>query len=324
MKPLNALITGYDGFVGPHLAEHLLEQGRNVTGTIYSGTSPLSPLHEDLRGQIRTVSFDIESFQEVRSLVAEVRPDEVYHLAGISHVPTSWENPRKTFSVNVMGGINLLDSLRMNEQPVKVLIVTSAEVYGKLKREDLPAMESHPLKPENPYAASKAALDVISRQWSHFENMQIIRVRPFSHTGPGQSSDFVCPAFSRQIASISLGKSEPVMKVGDLSAKRDFTDVRDIVRGYRLILEQAENGNVFNICSGESRKISEILDVLKSFSDKKIRVETDPEKLRPVEIPETLGSRDKIKNVTGWEPQIPFEKTLQDIYEYWLDRLIAE
>lgn len=312
-----ALITGFDGFVGPYLAECIQAGNVNVAGTVYAGLE-IQPHHVSaMSDSVKVHSLDLTDPESVNRLVNEVRPDQVYHLAGISHVPTSWKNPALTWNTNVMGSLYLFDALRKMEKEVSILTVTSAEVYGVVPEEDLPVTEEAPLKPVNPYAASKAALDVMSRQWSRVEGMRVITVRPFSHTGPGQSPDFVCPGFAKQMAEACLEKREPVLSVGDLTALRDFTDVRDVVRGYRLLMEKGENGQAYNICSGQSRKISDILEILLSFCDKEIRVESDPEKLRPVTIPETRGSSEKITSATGWEPEIPFNKTLQDIYDHW-------
>ena len=320
-KKITALITGYDGFVGPHLAEHLLREGRRVVGTIIAGGRP-NPLHKGrLARSVELFPLDLKNFESVLEMVKETKPDEVYHLAGISHVPTSWKNPILTYSTNVMGSVHLLEALRELGRPARTLVVSSAEVYGSIKSENLPAVETLPLCPENPYAASKAALDLIALQWGHYPGMQIVRARPFSHTGPGQTPNFVCPSFARQVAEITLGIAPPVMKVGDLSARRDFTDVRDVVRAYYLLIQKGKQNEVYNICSGKPRSIKAILQTLKSLSPKKIQVVTDPERLRPSDIPETRGSYARLRRDTGWTPQIPFSKTLRDLYQHWLAAL---
>jgi len=311
-KKTTALITGYDGFVGPWLAEELLSHGRRVTGTYFAENKP------PVAGKISLLPLDLAKYGSVREVISKSMPDEVYHLAGISHVPTSWANPRKTFVTNLMGTVHLFEALREEKGGGRILAVSSAEVYGIPEPRDLPTKETAPLKPENPYAASKAALDLLAYQWSRHEDFHIVRVRPFSHTGPGQSPGFACPGFARQIAGIARGLHPPVMTVGDLSAKRDFTDVRDVVRAYRLVLEKGECGEVFNVSSGRSRSIRGILRTLRGFCKKRIRVETDPELLRPVRIPETRGSHSKLSRATGWGPEIPFDRTLKDLYEYWL------
>ena len=316
-EKITALITGFDGFVGPFLAEHLIAHKRRVFGTVYRGDEATFPTGNLRVKKVTILPVDLVDYEDVRKVIRNSIPDEVYHLAGISHVPTSWNNPRLTFSTNVMGTVNLLEALREAGREVKVLAVSSAEVYGSPRPGELPTRETTPLRPESPYATSKAALDLLARQWSQYPGFYIIRARPFSHTGPGQRPDFVCPGFARQVAAISLGLEPPVMKVGDLSARRDFLDVRDVARAYHLLSEKGGNGEVYNICSGRSRSIKGILQTLKSFCDEKIRVETDPERLRPSDIPETRGSCAKLKRTTGWRPEIPFSKTLRDLYQYW-------
>ena len=319
-KKISALITGYDGFVGPHLAGHLLSEGRRVSGTIISGGRP-NPLHKGrLEKSVALFPIDLRNYENVRDLVKEAQPDEIYHLAGISHVPTSWKNPVLTYAANVMGSVHLFEALREWGRKVRTLVVTSAEIYGSLKPAELPAVETLPLHPGNPYAASKAALDLIAFQWGRYPGMHIVRARPFSHTGPGQTPGFVCPSFARQVAEIALG-APPVIKVGNLSARRDFTDVRDVVRAYRMLVEKGRHDEAYNICSGRTRSIKSILQTLKSFSPMKIEVVTDPEKLRPTDISETRGSFAKLRRDTGWKPQIPFSRTLRDLYEYWMAEL---
>ena len=315
-----ALITGFDGFVGPYLALHLLDHGRRVWGTMYKGLKeiPPHPLKETLRkNAVRILPVDLVDDENVGEVIDQVKPDEVYHLAGISHIPTSWENPRLTFLTNVMGTVNLLEAIRNSGRRVRVLIISSAEVYGKPAPGDLPTRETAPIKPGNPYAASKAALDLLAFQWSRYPGMHVVRARPFSHTGPGQSPNFVCSGFARQLAAVSLGQAPPLVTVGNLSVRRDFTDVRDVARAYRLVLEKGKNGEVYNICSGKSYSIKTILQTLVSFSDQPIKVKKDPARLRVSDVPETRGSCAKLKKATGWQPEIPFPQTLRDLYEYW-------
>jgi len=315
-RKITALITGYDGFVGPYLAEHLLANGRGVFGTVYVNTKSLPPHQKRLKNKVTTLPLELTDYESVKAVIEESKPNEVYHLAAISHIPTSWKNPHLTFSVNVIGSLNLLCALREARREVRFLAVSSAEVYGSPLADELPVTESAPLCPENPYAASKAAFDLLAYQWSRFPGMHIVRVRPFPHTGPGQSTDFVCPSFARQIAQISLGLAPPVIKVGNLSARRDFTDVRDVVRAYALALESGKNGEVYNVCSAKSHSIKGILRTLKSFCPKKIKVEIDPTRLRPGDTSDMRGSFAKLRKATGWRPRIPFTTTLRDLYQY--------
>ena len=317
-KKVISLITGYDGFVGPYLAKRLLNDGRRVYGTVYAGAKTIPRRTKVLEKNVNILPLDLLSRESVRSVVKESRPDEVYHLAGISHVPTSWREPVLTWSTNVMGAIYLFEALRETGRMVRILVVTSAEVYGSLAPAELPATEGMTLRPENPYAASKAALDILASQWGVYPTLHIVRVRPFSHTGPGQTPDFSCPGFAKQVAEISLGKSPPVIKVGNISPRRDFTDVRDVVRAYRMALDAGRRNEVYNVCSGKSRTMRGILLTLKSFCKRKIKIIIDPERLRPVDILETRGSYARLARATGWHPRIPFTQTLRDLYDYWL------
>jgi GDP-4-dehydro-6-deoxy-D-mannose reductase len=320
-KTTSTLVTGFDGFVGPYLAQYLLSKDRKVFGTIYSRKKwdPQTPSFISDKTMKKTIALplDLENYKKVRDLIQTVKPDEIYHLAGISHVPTSWSNPRSTFSINVMGTVNLLEAIRELGKDTRILIVSSAEVYGTPREGDLPTKETSPFRPENPYAASKAAIDLLARQWSDYPRLHIVRVRPFSHTGPGQTPDFACPAFARQAAAIALGIAPPLIKVGNLSVKRDFTDVRDVVKAYFLALQKGLNGEAYNVCSGKSRLFDSVLKTLKSFCDKKISVEIDPERFRPSDVPETRGSFAKLARITGWRPEIPFRQTLYDLYCYY-------
>ncbi|MBN1901053.1 GDP-mannose 4,6-dehydratase [Candidatus Sumerlaeota bacterium] len=322
---VSALVTGFDGFVGPYLAQRLLSMGRKVFGTIYSGKKWNPPVSEFLAEKIieetETLPIDLEDYGKVRELIETVQPREVYHLAGISHVPTSWANPRSTFSINVMGTVNLLEAIRELGNKTRILIVSSAEVYGTPRKGELPTKETCPLRPENPYAASKAAIDLLAGQWSDYPGIHIVRVRPFSHTGPGQSADFACPAFARQAAAIELGLTPPAIRVGNLSVKRDFSDVRDVVKAYFLALQKGANGEAYNVCSGKSLRLSRILNILTSFCDKKISVEIDPDRFRQTDVPETRGSHAKLSRMTRWRPQIPLRNTLHDLYRYYYDLL---
>jgi len=324
-KKIPALITGFDGFAGAYLAEYLIRHNRKITGTVYNKLK-VPPIFKSILSKktlksVTILPMNLVHYKSVKDVISKAKPREVYHLAGISHVPQSWANPRLAFSTNVMGTVHVLEAVREVMKAARVLVVSSAEVYGIPDPKNLPTQENAPLKPNNPYAATKAALDLLAYQWSQYPDMFIIRARPFSHTGPGQISNFVCSFFAREVAAISLGLCPPVIKVGDISVKRDFSDVRDIVGGYRLALEKGKNGEVYNVCSGKSQLIKSILHTLISFSDKKIMVAIDPDKFRASEIPETRGSHTKLTEDTGWEPRIPFSETLKNLYDFWLKRL---
>lgn len=310
------LITGASGFVGSWLAEHLLRlKTSEIYGTYHSEESKeKSPVKD----KIHFLQADLSQKDAVESLIAHVKPDEVYHLAALASVGASFKDPVATFHNNIDVEIFLLESLRNNNLTnTRVLIVGSAEVYGYVRSEDLPIDESTPLRPANPYAVTKISQDFLGLQYHISYKMPLIRVRPFNHIGPGQGLGFVVTDFAKQIVDIEKGRQEPVIKVGNLEAKRDFTDVRDMVKAYSLILEKGVPGDVYNIGSGKSIKIAEVLDMLISLSNTKIEKETDPTKLRPSDVPEIVCNNTKIRNLTSWEVTIPLETTLKDTLDYW-------
>jgi GDP-4-dehydro-6-deoxy-D-mannose reductase len=248
---------------------------------------------------------------------SQSKPDEIYHLAAIAHVPTSYRDPRLTFEVNLYGSLNLFEVVKLISRDIKVLYVGSASEYGDVREEKIPINEDVLLRPVDPYSVSKASTDLLAYQYFKSFDMHIVRVRPFNHIGPRQSPDYVVSSFAKQIAEIEKSLKEPVITVGNLEAKRDFTDVRDMVRAYWLALQKGEPGEVYNICSGKAVSIQEVLDKLLKLSDKEIKIEQDVERLRPADIPLSLGDSTKFRKKTGWKPGIPFEKTLRDTLDYW-------
>jgi GDP-4-dehydro-6-deoxy-D-mannose reductase len=305
------LITGATGFVGRHLVEHLSSQN---SFEIY-GTSLSDSKTSD---KINLEKIDLQDSGLVQVLIEKIKPDQIYHLAAFTSPADSFQNPTPVVLGNIEIQMNVLNALRKLEMfSTKVLVVSSGEVYGMVEQSDLPIDEGTRLQPANPYAVSKVAQDFLGLQYSLSYKMDIVRVRPFNHIGPGQSSSFAVSAFSEQIAKIEKEKQEPVMKVGNLSAKRDFTDVRDIVRGYALLMEKGEKGEVYNIGSGESKSTKALLDALLSLTDKKIIVEEDPARMRPIEVAEVCCDYSKLNSLTGWKPEIPLEKALKDTLDYW-------
>lgn len=310
------LITGASGFAGIYLAEHLLAKNEyEIYGTYHS---PESLEKSPIKYKIAFHQVDLQQKEQIVSLIKDVRPDLIFHLAAQAHVPTSFKDPIQTFHANIDSEVYLLEALREeNLLETKVLIVGSAEEYGYVQPNELPVNELTPLRPANPYSVSKIAQDYLAVQYTISYKMPLIRVRPFNHIGPGQKTGYVVSDFAKQIADIEKGKSEPVIKVGNLEAKRDFTDVRDMVKAYPLILEKGQPGEVYNIGAGVSHKIQEVLDILLSLATVKISVEVDPNKLRPSDIPEIVCDNTKITTATGWKPTIPFEQTIKDILDYW-------
>jgi GDP-4-dehydro-6-deoxy-D-mannose reductase len=313
---MRSLITGIDGFVGSHLAALLLQHGDEVGGT-YNYDPKLRLLGEHA-GRVRTWPLDVRDSAQIDAVLAHFKPDRVYHLAAIAFVPISFENPRLVFDVNLFGTINLYDCLRKLSLNPKVLFVSTADVYGMVSPEDLPINESHLAEPTNPYAVSKLAAELISTQYAHNYGMNIVCVRPFNHIGPGQSPKFVCSDFAKQIAEIEARKRQPVMLVGNLETRRDFSDVHDVTRAYVLAMDKCPgDGSVYNIGSGQSHSIREILDTLLAMSKTKIKVERDSERMRPSDTPDVYGDCSRFQKATGWKPKHDLKKTLTEILDYW-------
>lgn len=317
---MRALITGAGGFVGGHLCTYLLAHTDwDLTGTLFhpSKAEPSDP-------RLRFCTADLRDPERVQTVVDEARPSYVFHLAAQSFVPTSFADPWETLENNIRAELNLLEAVRQSEDEVRILVVGSNEEYGAPGPDELPQTEGSPLRPNNPYAVSKVGQDFLGLQYHLAYELPVVRVRPFNHTGPGQSPRFVLPAFASQIARIEAGLQEPMMKVGNLSTARDFTDVRDIVRAYHLAVMQGEPGEVYNLASGQPRSIRELLETLLRCSEFDIRVERDPERYRPADAPVVYGSAEKFRRRTGWEPEIPFEQTLHDTLTYWRERVRSE
>jgi GDP-4-dehydro-6-deoxy-D-mannose reductase len=318
---LKALITGAGGFVGGHLSAYLLTHTDwELLGTVYPQQVEAQPEEPRLRLQ----HLDLRDAESVRALLEKVQPDYVFHLAAQSIPAISFDNPWDTLETNIRSQLNILHSARVLGLHTRILVIGSNEEYGHPQKGDLPFAEESPLRPANPYAVSKVTQDLMGLQFHLAYGMDVVRMRPFNHTGPSQSPRFVVPAFANQIARIEAGLQEPVMWVGNLSAARDFSDVRDVVHGYYLAVTKGRSGDVYNLASGQPHKISALLDTLLSFTDVNIRVETDPKRYRPVDVPVVYGSAEKFYQLTGWMPEIPFEQTLEDTLDYWREQLKTE
>jgi GDP-4-dehydro-6-deoxy-D-mannose reductase len=266
---------------------------------------------------------DLRDSHGVKDLVTTFAPQAIFHLAAQSFVPTSFADPWDTLQNNIQAQLNVLEAVRQSGSPTRVLVIGSNEEYGSPRPDELPISEENPLRPTSPYAVSKVAQDFLGLQYFLAHGIEVVRVRPFNHTGPGQSPRFVVPAFASQIALIEAGQQEPVVRVGNLEVWRDFTDVRDIVRAYRLAIEKGEAGEVYNLASGRRQSVRELLENLLSFSDLDIRVEVDPGRYRPVDTPVAYGSAEKFHRRTGWEPEISFIQTLRDVLAYWRGQVIV-
>ncbi len=315
---MKALITGIAGFAGSHLAEYLLAHtDLEVCGVIHRRDDNIAHLRDRLtlfRGDLRDYDF-------VSGILAQARPDFIFHLAAQAFVPASWRDPWDTLESNIRSQLNVLRAAVELGLEAKILVVGSNEEYGLVRPEDLPLRETAPLRPDSPYGVSKVAQDMLGLQYHLSHGLHTVRVRPFNHIGPRQSERFVASAFAKQIAEVEAGLRPPVVKVGNLSAKRDFTDVRDVVRAYWLILNQGEPGEVYNIGSGVPRSIRELLDILLGLSKVEISVEQDPSRLRPSDVPVSYCDFTKLRERTGWQPTIPFEESLRDVLNYWREKV---
>jgi GDP-4-dehydro-6-deoxy-D-mannose reductase len=290
------LVTGSGGFVGRWMMRHLDERGDDGHGM--------------------DAEVDVTDAESLSEAVTKLAPDAICHLAAQTSVGASWRDARETFRVNVMGTVNLIEAaLACTERP-RVLVVSSSEVYGRVAGEDLPVAEDHPLAPVSPYAASKAAAEMVAIQSWLGSGLEILRARPFNHTGPGQRPDFVVPALAKQVAEAAIAGAR-VIRTGNLEPRRDISDVRDVVGAYRLLLEHGAPGQVYNVCSGASHSVNEIAETLISLAGAALDIEIDPERVRAVDIPEMRGDPTRLRSVTGWRPTIPLRTTLSDVLDYW-------
>lgn len=316
---MKALITGITGFVGSHLAEYLLSKGYEVYGT-RRWRSRMENI-EHILDKIKLVEADLNDAHSIENAIKQIKPDYIFHLAGQSFVPTSWHAPQETVKTNVIGTLNLLEAVRKYSSESKIQIAGSSEEYGLVHENETPIKETNELRPLSPYGVSKVGEDRISYQYAQSYGLKIIVTRAFNHTGPRRGEVFVCSDFAKQIVQIERGLKEPVIHVGNLEAKRDFSDVRDVVKAYEVVLQKGDFGDVYNICSGKAYSIKYVLDTLLTMTDAKIEIKQDPDKMRPSDVPILLGDCTKFKNKTGWEPTIPFEQTLKDTLNYWRERI---
>ena len=316
---MQLLITGITGFVGSYMAEHALAQGVQVFGSIRWRSKTDNIDH--LRSKITLIDSDLRDLSSVRALLEAATPTHVIHLAAQSFVHASWRSPAETLSTNILGQVNLLEGLRGLKMSPRFLVVGSSEEYGLVEEDELPIKETNPLRPLSPYAVSKVGQDLMGYQYWKSYGLPIVRSRAFNHEGPRRGDVFVTSNFARLGAEIAAGLRDPVIHVGDLTPRRDYSDVRDIVRGYWALLERGEPGEVYNLCSGRSWAIRQVLDLLlEQARVKSIRVETDPARLRPSDVPVLEGDPSKIEKATGWKVEIPFERTLKDLLAYWRQR----
>lgn len=316
---MRVFITGITGFAGSHLAEYCLEKGLEVHGAIRWRSQMDNISH--IQDKLNLIECDIRDASSVLKAVLGSKPEYCFHLAAQSFVPTSWSAPAETLMTNIVGELNLFEAVRELNLDTRIQLACSSEEYGKAETSEVPIIETNQLRPLSPYGVSKVAQDLLGYQYHQSYGMYIVRTRAFNHEGPRRGEVFVTSNFAKQIAEIEKGIKEPLLKVGNLEAKRDFTDVRDTVRGYFLSLEKGKPGEVYNICSGKAISIQEMLDMLLGLTDVDIKVEQDPSRLRPSDVPLLEGDCTKFKSEVGWEPKIPFSQTLEDTLNYWRERV---
>lgn len=318
---MNVLITGITGFAGSHLAEYILAHhpGVQVHGII-RWRSRMDNV-AGILGQVELHEADLKDMVSLKKVLAACRPERIFHLAAQSFVPTSWRLPAETFMINAVGQINLFETILDLKLDPRIQIAGSSEEYGLVHPDEVPMKETNPLRPLSPYAVSKVAQDLLGYQYFKSYGLKVIRTRGFNHTGPRRGDVFVTSNFSKQVAEIEKGKREPVIHVGNLDAKRDFTDVRDMVRAYWLAAEKGEPGDVYNLGTGSVISMHELLEMLIALSRTKLRIQVDPERLRPSDVQILQADNSKFRALTGWAPTIPFEKTLADLLDYWRERV---
>lgn len=306
-----ALIIGAAGFVGDYLADCILKE---KTWTVAVTKMP----HENFsRSHVTVYDLDILNFDDTCHLLEKVRPDYIFHLAAQSSVALSWKNPELTLDVNVKGTMQVLDAVRQLDYKPRVLLVGSGEEYGRVLPEEIPIAETTLPRPGNIYAATKVCQNMVGKIYADAYGMDIFSVRAFNHIGPNQAPLFAVADFCKQVADIEKGLQDPVIKVGNLAARRDFTDVRDVVRAYVLLMEKGIAGETYNVGAGKAISIEVILNEILKLSSSQIEVEVDFSKFRPIDVPEIAAAISKLQECTGWKPEIPLEVTLKETLAYW-------
>lgn len=320
---MRILITGVGGFVGKHLVNYLstLPETPELHGTLFRERTS-----HPLADMVSLHTLDLKDEQAVFELIDTVRPDQIYHLAAQAFVPRSFTHPWETLENNIKSQLNILEACKKLELKPHILVISSAEVYGRVKPDQIPLNEQTKFNPNSPYGVSKITQEMLGFQYAQAHGIPIMCARPFNHIGTGQREDFVAPAFAMQIARIEAGLQDPIMKVGDLSAKRDFTDVRDIVRAYHAIVTKGKVGTSYTVASGKAYPIQQLLDTLIALStmSSSIQVQPDPARMRPSPVPILQGSYELLHQDTGWQPEITFEQTLADILDECRERIKNE
>jgi GDP-4-dehydro-6-deoxy-D-mannose reductase len=307
------LITGGTGFVGTHLVQFLKSNTSHIAVLASGGKSKPQP-------GVNYYEVDIRDRDAVRSVVQEVKPDHIYHLAGISSVDDSWSSPRLTYEVNVFGAYNLFDAAMSLPRPPRILNISTSQVYAPCSS---PLSEDSRIQPNNPYAASKAMAELLVVEYQKYREGGIITTRSFNHTGPGQPPNFVLPSIAKQFVEIELGLRPPSLRVGNIEVKRDFTDIRDVIRAYCMLLEKGTPGEIYNVCSGSAIRLADIIRIFESAAGRKITIETEEARVRHNDVPQICGDPKKIRETTGWHPQISLPRTIADLLDYWRPRVAS-
>lgn len=315
MKRQSAFITGIAGFAGSFLAEELLAQDWDVSGAVYQN-EPLDNLRS-IRRQLHLHRLDILNAERCRAVIGKAAPEYIFHLAALASVGQSFTKERATYRINFEGTLNLLQVAREQKPLKRLLFVSSSDCYGPFRPRNKTLIEEQPFNPVSPYGISKAAAEHLVQYYHRQYGLPVVVARAFNHSGPRQADSFVIPAFAKQVALIEAGRQKPVLEVGDLSARRDISDVRDIVRGYRLLAERGRAGEAYHLCSGRAVAIRRLVDLLVKSSTKKVDIHVDPQRLRKVEIPVMRGSYEKARKQVGYEPRYKLEQTLHDTLEFW-------
>jgi GDP-4-dehydro-6-deoxy-D-mannose reductase len=311
---LKALITGISGFVGSHLAEYLLDTSDwEVAGTVFGPYGDIA----DLCGQLQLFPAELSRLDVMTFILEQAQPDVIFHLAAQPLVSASRRDPWGTLESNIRMQLNVLEGVARVRPACRVLVIGSSEEYGLVSPEDLPVDEETPFRPLSAYALSKVAQDLMGLQYFLTHRLHVIRVRPFNHIGPRQRVGFVAPDLASQIAAIEAGLRPPVLEVGNMDARRDFCDVRDVVRAYVQLIDAGEPGQVYNVGSGESHSVADLLHILLGMSQVPIQVRQDPGRMRPSDVPEIVCDAARIRGCTGWQPTISFEQSLHGVLEYW-------
>ena len=313
------LITGVSGFVGSYLAELLLDKGMEVYGTI-RWRSRMDNI-ESIKDKIHFIDADIKDAHSMQNVIDKAYPDFIFHLAAQSFVLSSWHAPAETLTTNIIGNLNLLEAIRKYDCEPLIQIAGSSEEYGMVYPNEVPIKETNPLRPMSPYGVSKVTQDLLSRQYYMSYGLKVVVTRAFNHTSARRGEVFVTSNFAKQVAEIEKGAKKPIIYVGNLAALRDWTDVRDVVKAYWLAVTKCDYGEVYNICSGKTRTVQSVLDLLLGMSEKNITVKQDPARMRPSDVEILQGDYSKFGNKTGWKPKIPFEKTMKDLLDYWRERV---